>query len=125
MSITHHNYRLPSIHELITQRCRDCSHKAKRDGIGNSITCAHQGGFVRHSHHCDLFKPIAQRPSRTTRLPARTFAVVIDPGTLFQRIEGGHLSMQTAIAEAAEWRADGETADVMHVLPDGSLSTEF
>ena len=43
------------------------------------------------------------------------FAVVIDPGTLFQRVESYHESLVTAQAEESELRQDGESVSVMRV----------
>ena len=57
--------------------------------------------------------------------PAARFAVVTQPGTLFERVDSYHQTMLTATAAAQELREDGEAADAMRITPSGELSTEF
>ncbi len=59
--------------------------------------------------------------------PSAKFAVVINPGTLFQQVDVYCSTLQNAEAWARDTREPGLEADVdvMKVLPDGSLTTEF
>lgn len=62
--------------------------------------------------------------------PAARFAVVVEPGTLFERVDSYHASLLTAQAEARDLRDDFESVDVMRVVHAGlagpaHLTTEF
>ena len=63
--------------------------------------------------------------------PSARFAVVIEPGTLFELVDTYHASLLTAMAEARDLRDDFDHVDVMRVIPatlDGQparLTTEF
>lgn len=56
---------------------------------------------------------------------AAKFAVVINPGTLFQQVDVYCGSLQSAQSWARETREPGLEVDVMKVMPNGSLTTEF
>ncbi len=57
--------------------------------------------------------------------PAAKFAVVLNPGTLFQQVDIYCSTLQSAQAWLRDALEPGIEADVMRVLPDGSLTTEF
>lgn len=62
--------------------------------------------------------------------PCARFAVVTDPGTLFERVDSYHASLLTAQAEARDLREDFENVDVMAVRHStldapAHLTTEF
>ena len=57
--------------------------------------------------------------------PAAKFAVVLNPGTLFQQIDTYCGTLQSAQAWLRDALEPGVEADVMRVLPDGSLTTEL
>lgn len=62
--------------------------------------------------------------------PIARFAVVVDAGTLFQRVESYHASLHTAQAEARDLRQDFEGVDVMAIrhaslTKPAQLTTEF
>ena len=56
---------------------------------------------------------------------AAKFAVVLNPGTLFQQIDTYCGTLQSAQAWLRDALEPGVEADVMRVLPDGSLTTEL
>lgn len=53
------------------------------------------------------------------------FAVVVNPGTIFQAVEAYALTMREAVQWADSLRDDEECVDVMRILPSGDLTTEF
>lgn len=57
--------------------------------------------------------------------PAAKFAVVTNPGTLFQAVDIYCASLANAEAWARETREPGLEVDVMRVLPDGTLTAEY
>ena len=57
--------------------------------------------------------------------PAAKFAVVLNPGTLFQEVDIYCGTLQSAQAWLRDAMEPGVEADVMRVLPDGSLTTEL
>ena len=57
--------------------------------------------------------------------PGAMFAVVLNPGTLFQQVDIYCSTLQTAQAWLRDALEPGTEADVMRVLPDGSLTAEF
>lgn len=62
--------------------------------------------------------------------PAARFAVVTEPGTLFERVDSYHQSLLTAQAEARDLRDNFDSVDVMRVVHAGlagpaHLTTEF
>lgn len=57
--------------------------------------------------------------------PAAKFAVVLNPGTLFQEVDIYCGTLQSAQAWLRDALEPGVEADVMRVLPDGSLTTEL
>jgi hypothetical protein len=57
--------------------------------------------------------------------PAAKFAVVLNPGTLFQQVDVYCSTLSNAEAWARDIREPNIEADVMKVLSDGSLTTEF
>lgn len=62
--------------------------------------------------------------------PAARFAVVTEPGTLFERVDSYHASLLTAQAEARDLRDDFDAVDVMAVrhatlTEPARLTTEF
>jgi hypothetical protein len=71
-------------------------------------------------------KPAAHTPGRALGTPpSARFAVVVDPGTLMERIDVYAGTLQSAIAWAADLRDDGLQVDVMRITPSGELTTEF
>lgn len=62
--------------------------------------------------------------------PSARFAVVTEPGTLFERVDSYHGSLLTARAEARDLRDDFDGVDVMAVVhatltEPAHLTTEF
>ncbi|WP_161872663.1 hypothetical protein [Pseudomonas sp. SG-MS2] len=57
--------------------------------------------------------------------PCARYAVVLNPGTLFQRVDVYALTLLDAERWAAETREPGLEVDVMRVLPHGQLTTEY
>ena len=57
--------------------------------------------------------------------PAAKFAVVLNPGTLFQVVDVYCSTLNNAQDWARDTREPGLEVDVMKVLPDGSLTAEF
>lgn len=57
--------------------------------------------------------------------PAAKFAVVLNPGTLFEQVDVYCGTLQSAEAWARDTREPGLEVDVMKVMPNGSLTTEF
>ena len=57
--------------------------------------------------------------------PGAKFAVVLNPGTLFQQVDTYCGTLQSANAWLRDAMEPGVEADVMRVLPDGSLTTEL
>jgi hypothetical protein len=57
--------------------------------------------------------------------PCARFAVVVDPGTLMERIDAYAITLLSANAWAADLREDGVQVDVMRITPSGELTTEF
>lgn len=62
--------------------------------------------------------------------PCARFAVVTEPGTLFERVDSYHASLLTAQAEARDLRDDFDGVDVMAVrhatlTEHAHLTTEF
>ena len=57
--------------------------------------------------------------------PSAKFAVVLNPGTLFEQVDIYCGTLQNAEAWAREPREPGVEVDVMKVMPNGSLTTEF
>lgn len=62
--------------------------------------------------------------------PIARFAVVTEPGTLFERVDSYHASLLTAQAEARDLRDDFDNVDVMAVrhatlTEPAQLTTEF
>ena len=57
--------------------------------------------------------------------PCARFAVVLNPGTLFQSVDVYALTLQDAQRWAAGVREPGFEADVMRVLPNGNLTTDY
>lgn len=57
--------------------------------------------------------------------PCARFAVVIDPGTLFQRVDSYALTLRGAQEIAADIRDEDTQVDVMRVTASGELTTEF
>lgn len=62
--------------------------------------------------------------------PCARFAVVTEPGTLFERVDSYHASLLTAQAEARDLRDDFDSVDVMAVRhatlnEHAQLTTEF
>jgi hypothetical protein len=68
---------------------------------------------------------IGSRSRRVSPPPCAKFAVVINPGTLFQTVDVYSSTLQSANAWAASTREPGIEVDVMRVKADGSLTTEF
>jgi hypothetical protein len=66
------------------------------------------------------------KPQRkTTAPPGAKFAVVLNPGTLFQQADIYCATLNDALAWLRDALEPGTEADVMRVLPDGSLTAEF
>lgn len=57
--------------------------------------------------------------------PAAKFAVVINPGTLFEAVDQFASTMLGAFELANDLRADGMSVDVMRITPAGELTTEL
>lgn len=57
--------------------------------------------------------------------PTAKFAVVLNPGTLFQQVDIYCIALRDAEEWARDTKEDGIEVDVMRVLPDGSLTVEF
>lgn len=57
--------------------------------------------------------------------PSAKFAVVLNPGTLFQQVDVYCSTLNNAEAWARDIREPDLEVDVMKVQPDGSLTTEF
>lgn len=57
--------------------------------------------------------------------PAAKFAVVLNPGTLFQRVDTYCSTRQGAEEWARDTREPGLDVDVMRVLPSGELTTDL
>ncbi|QGZ31463.1 hypothetical protein [Stutzerimonas stutzeri] len=70
-------------------------------------------------------RSIGSRTGHTTPPPAAKYAVVTNPGTLFQAVDVYSATLQSAQEWAASTREPGLEVDVMRVRPDGSLTTEF
>ncbi|MFG5862768.1 hypothetical protein [Metapseudomonas sp. CR1201] len=66
-----------------------------------------------------------KRQIRNSPPPCARFAVVLNPGTLFQRVDVYAITLQDAQLWAADTRDPGLEVDVMRVLPDGSLTTDY
>ncbi len=70
-------------------------------------------------------RPIGSRHQRVSPPPCAKFAVVINPGTLFQQVDQYCSTRQNAEAWARDTREPGLEVDVMKVMPNGTLTTEF
>lgn len=57
--------------------------------------------------------------------PAAKYAVVLNPGTLFQRVDVYCSTRQNAEDWARDTREPGLDVDVMRVLPSGELTTDL
>jgi len=57
--------------------------------------------------------------------PSARFAVVVDPGTIFERVDVYAGTLNEGLAWAASLREDDLQVDVMRVTPSGDLTTEF
>lgn len=57
--------------------------------------------------------------------PAAKYAVVLNPGTLFQRVDTYCSTRQSAEEWARDTREPGLDVDVMRVLPSGELTTDL
>ena len=57
--------------------------------------------------------------------PAAKYAVVLNPGTLFQRVDTYCSTRQSAEEWARDTREPGLDVDVMRVLPSGDLTTDL
>lgn len=62
--------------------------------------------------------------------PCANYAVVTDPGTLFERIDSYHASLLTAQQEAYDLLEDFDAVDVMRIVratltEPAQLTTEF
>lgn len=67
-----------------------------------------------------------ERASRPTKPPpAAKFAVVLNPGTLFQQVDIYCSTLQSAQAWLRDALEPGTEADVMRVLPNGTLTTDL
>ncbi|MGF6692961.1 hypothetical protein M2318_003038 [Metapseudomonas resinovorans] len=66
-----------------------------------------------------------KRQIRRSPPPCARFAVVLNPGTLFEAVDVYASTLQDAQSWAAETREPDLEVDVMCVLPDGSLTTEY
>lgn len=70
-------------------------------------------------------RSISDRARRVSPPPAAKFAVVLNPGTLFQQVDVYCSTLQNAESWARETREPGLEVDVMKVMPNGTLTTEF
>lgn len=70
-------------------------------------------------------RAIGSRHQRVSPPPSAKFAVVINPGTLFQQVDVYCSTLQNAEAWARDTREPGLEVDVMRVKPNGTLTTEF
>ncbi|MCY1276895.1 hypothetical protein D3C76_619270 [compost metagenome] len=66
-----------------------------------------------------------KRKIRRSPPPCARFAVVLNPGTLFEMVHVYAITLQDAQLWAADTREPDLEVDVMRVLPDGSLTTEY
>ncbi|HYC00387.1 MAG TPA: hypothetical protein VEC57_14715 [Candidatus Limnocylindrales bacterium] len=65
-------------------------------------------------------------PGRVVGAPScARFAVVVDPGTLMERVDVYASTAKSAYEWAADLRDDGLQVDVMRITPSGELTTEF
>jgi hypothetical protein len=70
-------------------------------------------------------RSISPRSRRVSPPPSAKFAVVLNPGTLFQQVDVYCSTLQNAESWARETREPGLEVDVMKVMPNGTLTTEF
>lgn len=79
---------------------------------------------VRKAIECQARKLVrAAKPKKPP--PAAKFAVVLNPGTLFQAVDIYCGTLKSAEEWARGAVEPGVEVDVMRVLPDGSLTTEL
>lgn len=108
--------------------CMTADDRVKRVAEFDLITCSEA---MKLDDLQTTVKRAIERRMRTLKArsakppPSAKFAVVLNPGTLFQSVDVYAGTLQSALDWACSMREPGVEVDVMRVMHDGTLTTDL